>query len=137
AIVISSIPFSKTQDVASATASPDDPFDCTGRSQTVWFAYTPTRDMRLEANTFGSNYDSVLSVYTGARGALSVVTCDDDANGTLQSRVRFDAIAGTTYYFMAAAFYPQSPANLVFNLLEGPPPVTLNPSVAQFGLVNA
>jgi VCBS repeat-containing protein len=136
ATVIPSLPFTKTQEVGSATESPDDPYTCTSRSQTVWYAFTPTASMRLEANTFGSNYDSVLAVFTGSRGALTQIACDDDANGTLQSRVRFDAVAGTTYYFMAASLYPMSSPTLVFNLLQGPPPLTLVPSVTQFGTVN-
>jgi hypothetical protein len=135
ATVISSIPFTKSQDVSSATAASDDPYSCSGSSQSVWYAFTPSTNMRLEANTFGSNYDTTLSVYTGSRGALTQVACNDDANGTLQSRVRFDASAGTTYYFMAAALYQMSPANLVFNLLQGPPPLTIAPSVTQFGSV--
>ena len=137
AIVIPSIPFSKSQDVTNATMALDDPYSCSYPSQTVWYAYTPNTNIRLEANTFGSNYDTVLSVYTGSRGALTEVACNDDANGTLQSRVRFDATAGTTYYFMVGSFYPgASPADLVFNLLEGPPPLTIAPSVTKFGSVS-
>jgi hypothetical protein len=136
ATVISSIPFSATEDVTNATVAADDPFGCYGRSQTVWYAFTPTTNTRLEANTFGGNYDTTLSAYTGSRGALTQIICNDDSNGTLQSRVRFDAVAGTTYYFMVASFYPVSPADLVFNLLQGPPPLTIAPSVTQFGSVD-
>jgi hypothetical protein len=136
ATVVPSIPFSKSQDVSNTTTAPDDPYSCYGRSQTVWYAFTPNTNIRLEANTFGSNYDTTLSVYTGSRGALTQAGCNDDSNGTLQSRVRFDAVAGTTYYFMVASFYPVSPANLVFNLLQGPPPLTIAPSVTQFGSVD-
>jgi len=137
ATVVTSIPFSVTQDVTNATVAPDDPF-CFGRTQTVWFAFTPTATIRLEANTFGSNYDTTLSVYTGTRGALTQIACNDDSNNTLQSRVRFDAVAGTTYFFMVStvSFFPVSPANLVFNLLQAPPPFSIAPSVTQFGSVD-
>jgi hypothetical protein len=133
---IRTFPYSISYDVTNATTAPDDPF-CYGANQTLWFAYTPTTNIRLEANTFGSSYDTTLSVYTGARGALTQIACNDDSNGTVQSRVRFDAIAGTTYYFMVSSLYPVSPADLTFNLLQAPPAFTFSPTVAQFGSVKA
>lgn len=134
--VIPSMPFTVSENVTNATAAPDDPF-CVGRTQTVWFAFTPTQNIRIEANTFGSNYDTTLSVYTGTRGSLTQLACNDDSL-SLQSRVRFDAVAGTTYYFMVSSFsfFPVSPANLVFNLLLAPPPLSITPSVTQFGTVD-
>lgn len=138
ATVIPSMPFTTSQDVTNATTAPDDPF-CVGRTQTVWFDFTPTQNLRIEANTFGSNYDTTLSVYTGPRGALTQIGCSDDANGTVQSRVRFDAVAGTTYHFMVSSFsfFPVSGANLVFNLVPAPPPLAIAPSITQFGSVNS
>ena len=135
ATIVPSIPFALSEDATNATVAPDDPF-CFGRNQTVWFAYTPVSDIRLEANTFGSNYDTTLSVYTGTRGALNQLACNDDSNGTVQSRVRFDAVAGTTYYFMVSSLFPVSAAHLTFNLLEAPPPFSFVPSVSQFGSVS-
>lgn len=135
ATVVPSIPFSTSENATNATVAQDDPF-CVERNQTVWYAFRPTRNIRLEANTFGSNYDTTLSVYTGSRGALTQVACNDDSNGTLQSRVRFDATAGTTYYFMASSFSPVDPANLTFNLLQAPPPLNIVPTVTQFGSVD-
>jgi hypothetical protein len=81
-------------------------------------------------------YDTTLSVYSGTRGALTQIACNDDSNNTLQSRVRFDAVAGTTYFFAVSSLFPVSPANLVFNLLQGPPPLSIAPSVTQFGSVD-
>ena len=136
-VVFSSIPSTYSEDATYATPAPDDPW-CYGNAQSVWFAYTPQTNIRLEANTFGSGDDTTLSVYTGSRGAFTQIACNDDAGGTLQSRVRFDATAGTTYYFMVAA--PNLPlltsANLVFNLLQAPPPFTFTPSLDQFGTVS-
>ena len=132
--VVPSVPFTVSEDTSNATGAPDDPF-CAGGSQTVWFAFTPTVDMRIEANTFGSSYDTALSVYVGQRGALTQIACNDDAAFTAQSRVRFDAVAGTTYYFMAASRFPVSPANLVFNVLQAPAALSINPTVSQFASV--
>lgn len=135
ATVVPSVPFTTSQDISNATVAFDDPF-CVSRNQTVWFAFTPTQNMRLEANTLGSSYDTTLGVYTGTRGALSQIGCDDDSNGTLQSAVRFDAVAGVTYYFEVSSFSPVSPANLVFNLVTAPPPLVITPSVIKFGTID-
>lgn len=134
--VMPSVPYTVSEDATNATVAPDDPYTCYGRNQTVWFAYTPQSNIRLEANTFGSNYDTTLAVFTGTRGALNQIGCNDDAGGTVNSRVRFDAVAGTTYYIMVSSLYPVSSANLVFNLLEAPPPFSFAPSISQFGSVN-
>lgn len=133
ATVISSIPFTTTEDATNATVAFDDPF-CVSRNQTVWFAFTPVQNMRLEANTVGSSYDTTLGVYTGSRGALNQIGCNDDSNGTLQSSVRFDAIAGTTYYFEVSSF-ANTAAGLVFNLIPAPVPLAITPSVTQFGSI--
>ncbi|MGZ8993087.1 MAG: hypothetical protein ACXW16_03640 [Burkholderiaceae bacterium] len=125
------------QNVTNATTAPDDPW-CFGSAQSVWYAFTPLTNMRLEANTIGSGYDTALSVYTGSRGALGQIACSDDVGNIQQSRVRFAATAGTTYYFMASSrFSPAAPANLVFNLQPAPPPFSFNPTIAQFGSVVA
>lgn len=133
--VVPTVPYVLSQDATDATTAADDPY-CYGNAQSVWFTFTPMSDMRLEANTFGSGYDTTLSVYTGARGALSQPGCNDDAAGTTQSRVRFDAVAGTTYHVMASSLYAPAPlASLVFTLQAAPPAFAFNPSVAPFATV--
>jgi hypothetical protein len=136
ATAVPALPFSTTQDVGGATTAPDDPFpNCfPSRNQTVWFAFTPTQNMRLEANTFGSNYGTVLSVYTGTRGSLTPVACNFEFFPGI--RVRFDAAAGTTYFVMVSSFFPVSSGNLVFNLLQAPPLLTISPGVNQFGSID-
>jgi len=127
AVVILELPFTDNLDTTEATWAEDDPGDCTSNGS-VWYAFTPGTNMRIEANTYGSDYDTVLSVYTGSRGALSIVpgACNDDFDG-LQSRVRFDAIGGTTYYFLigfCCGTGGNGGGNLVFSVqeLEVPPP---------------
>jgi hypothetical protein len=132
ATVVSSIPFAATQSTVTATVAADDPFVfCGGRSATVWFSFTPTTNMRIEANTFGSDYGTIVSVFTGTRGALSQLTCG------FQS-VRFNALAGVTYFFMVSGtgFTSQGGGgNLVFNLLPGPAPLSIVPAVSEFASV--
>jgi PKD repeat protein len=97
---VGALPFSDTVDTTDATAAFDDPTDCTNNGS-VWYKFNPSSDVLLQADTFGSNYDTVLSVYTGSRGALTLNGCNDDFNG-LQSRVVFRATGGTTYYLLIA-----------------------------------
>ena len=100
ATVISSVPFSTTEDTTQATFDPTDPIGCSNNGS-VWFAFTPPSNMTIQADTVGSGYDTVLSAWTGTQGALSLVACNDDFSGVL-SRITFQATGGTTYYFMLA-----------------------------------
>jgi len=131
ATVIGAVPFSDNIDTSEATSAFDDPTTCTNNGS-VWYAFTPATNMTLEANTFGSNYDTVLSVYTGTRGSLIQVPggCNDDYSGG-QSRVVFSATSGTTYYFLLGACCGTGGSgggNLTFSLGEH----VLQPPVAGF-----
>jgi hypothetical protein len=118
ATVIQALPFTTTEDTSEATAAVDDPEpSCVGTSHTVWFAFTPTADVTLTANTFESDYDTTLSVWTGTRGSLAEVACNDDFE-SLQSKVRFDAPAGVTHFFMIGSFFDSPGGTLVFSVNE-------------------
>jgi hypothetical protein len=102
ATVINTVPFSVNEDASQATFDPSDPSSggCSNRGS-VWFAYTPTSEGTIDADTFGSSYDTVLSAWTGTQDALTLVACNDNFR-TVQSRIDFKATPGTTYYFMVA-----------------------------------
>src|ERR1041384_2678777 len=126
AVVIPSLPYAASENTPFATVAPDDPL-CGGRGTTVWFSFTPTTNLTIEANTFGSDYDTTLSAYTaGTLGLLSQVFCNDDASNTPQSQVRFSAGAGITYQFLAGSFAGGHGGNLVSQVNPGrpaPPPL--------------
>ena len=136
---VTAIPFTDAISTTDATTDPDDPFCVSDeRERTVWYEYTPAEDLRITANTAGSDYDTGLSLYTGAPGALSQLDCNDDAGGTLQSSVTFDAQAGTTYFFMVEAYPGTGGGNLVFNVLEAlppPPPLEIGLTIDPTGRV--
>jgi len=137
-IVIGSIPFTVTIDTTEATSAPGDPGYCFGPDlgpdpATVWFEYTATETGPLGATTFGSDYDTTLYIGTDdGAGGFEQLACGDDSR-TLQSAVRFDASAGTTYLFAVGAspFGGITGGSLTFNLDVGPPAqvvdVTLDP----------
>jgi hypothetical protein len=132
AVIIPSVPFTPPAlDTTAATTAADDPF-CAGNGHTVWYRFTPTQDQRVEINTFGSDYDTTLSVWTGSQGNLENVACNDDT-GSLQSRVRFDATAGETYFIMAGSFFENPGGTLVLSVVTAPPPLQLDVSIDRLG----
>ncbi len=121
ATVIAALPTTIVQDTTEATTAGDDPV-CSGDAATVWFAYTPAAEQLLAAHTFGSNFDTTLAVYTGERGSLTQIACNDDTS-SLQSAVSFTAQAGVTYFFRAAAYGSnRAGGELHFSLDEAAPP---------------
>jgi hypothetical protein len=135
ATLITELPFTDSTDTSEATRAGDDPL-CVGEGSTVWYAFTPNQDMSITADTFGSDYDTILSVYTGWRGNLFPIACNDDT-ASLQSRVAFDAMANETYYIMVGAFGDMPGGNLVFNVYVSPPPLEFDLSIDPVGLVKA
>jgi len=124
AAAIAALPFSNVQETVGATVATDDPLlGCvTARKYgTVWYRYTPVSDTILDVNTLGSSYDTVLAVWTGEGGALQPVACNDDAGpGQTGARVRFSAMAGTTYTIEVAG-YTQGGGTLRLAVAESVP----------------
>ena len=130
AVMILSLPFSEAIDTAAATTASSDPF-CVGQGPTVWYAFTPASNMHLEANTFGSNYDTTLSAYAMDANGLRALACNDDTFG-LQSRIRLAVEAGRTYLLMVGAYASGPGGNLTISVdvtAPPPPPLTLDLTV--------
>jgi len=98
----------------------------------VWFTFTPATSRVVEINTCGSDFDTVVQVYTGACGSLSTVAngCNDDTgvcgNGR-QSQVAFSASAGTVYYIFVGG-YNNAYGNLSLTANDVPIAITQQPS---------
>lgn len=103
---IPSLSFGETSDTRQANMAFDDPF-CFSQGSTVWYSFTSPVTVPVEANTFGSNYTTTLSVYTGSRGNLFPVVGCTFGNGP----IGFTAQAGVTYYIMIGS---DSAGDLVF-----------------------
>ncbi|OLT59151.1 calcium-binding protein [Moorena bouillonii] len=70
----------------------------------AWWSWTAPGDGTVTIDTFGSNYDTSLAVYTGsALNSLTEIASDDDTFG-LQSEVVFTVSAGTTYQIAVDGF---------------------------------
>lgn len=77
----------------------------TGAEASVWYTWTPTQSGPAQITVNQHGFDSEVGVFTGASvTGLTTVAFNDDANGTLQSEVKFTAVAGTTYRIRVDGF---------------------------------
>ena len=80
-----------------------EPGEPTAGANSVWWAWTPTQSQSVVFTTFGSTFDTVLSVYTNsALMNLALVISNNDAfafggHADPSSRIRLDAVANTAY----------------------------------------
>ncbi|MBI5567855.1 MAG: hypothetical protein HY870_23360, partial [Chloroflexi bacterium] len=125
AFVISSTPYTYTQNTATGTTAADDPTFPTScgtgggsrHSHSVWYAFTAPGDGELHVDTSGSGYDTVMAVWTGSRGALTAAGCDDDVNWPSDptSAVDISVNAGTTYYVEVVSYNNGAGGSLTFH----------------------
>jgi hypothetical protein len=100
---VTSIPYQDQADTRQATSSAGDPASCSGGQDTnsVWYGMTAAVDTVYGIDTVGSDYDTVVSVYTGGCDSLTRIACSDDFGGAIspanRSVLTFTAQAGTPY----------------------------------------
>ncbi|HZM77183.1 MAG TPA: hypothetical protein VFC19_15735 [Candidatus Limnocylindrales bacterium] len=82
-----------------ATAEAGEPAHAgSAAAHSLWWQITPPVTATITLSTAGSDFDTVLAVYTGTGvGALTPVAADDNAAGGGASRVSFRGTGGTTY----------------------------------------
>lgn len=127
--IIGSVPSTQNQRIDGASTAADDPIlPCISRQgyRSVWFSYTPETAGNLTVSTLGSDFDTVLAIWTGARGMLTNVGCDDDSAGNLNSAVTVTASAGTTYFLESVSYSDVSAGNLQLNVALQPSCYTLS-----------
>lgn len=102
---------------------------------TVWFDWVAPSNAFTTISTAGSNYDTVLCVYTGsAVNALSLVGSNDDDGLEITSAVSFTPTAGQSYKIQVYGSWADSTGegNLVLNY----PSPSAPPAVANDFFVN-
>ena len=73
-------------------------------SASIWWEWIAPVGGVLSVDTFGSGYDTTLSVLLGSSpGDMEVLDSNDDTSG-LQSRVEFSAVAGESYMIRVAGY---------------------------------
>lgn len=100
--VITDLPDTRDQSTANATLEAGEPEPCSTIGASVWFRVTATRDGVIVADTFGSDFDTVLAAYP--LGDDVSVACNDDS-GSLQSEIQFGVLMGQTYEFQVAGYH--------------------------------
>ena len=66
--------------------------------KSVWWTWTAPFSGRASVRTAGSNFDTLLAVYTGsAVNGLATINSNDNDGTNLTSRVTFDCVAGIPY----------------------------------------
>ena len=98
--------------------------------KSVWYRWQAPGTGTVTITTAGSNFDTILGVYTGTSvSSLTLITSnDDDPNGGgLHSRVSFNSTSGTTYRIAVDGFNGAS-GNITLNWSLVAPP---NPPGAQ------
>jgi hypothetical protein len=92
-----------------------------GGGHSVWWTWTAPASGSVTFATAGSNFDTLLGVYTGTSvSALTQVAANDDANGVQTSAVTFNAVAGTAYQ-VAVDGYNGAVGNITLNVAPTPP----------------
>ena len=82
-------------DATKESGEPDHAGEVGGKS--VWYSWTPQEGGATTIDTQGSDFDTLLAVYSGdAVNSLSAVASNNDDSGA-QSTVSFIATAGNTY----------------------------------------
>ncbi|MEP4078015.1 choice-of-anchor D domain-containing protein [Haloferula sp.] len=83
-----------------ATKETGEPDHVSSGGSSVWYRWTAPYTGNATFDTVGSNFDTLLAVYTGdSVAALNPVGSNDNIDGVTnqQSRVSFTAVAGTVY----------------------------------------
>ena len=108
--VLGTVPVSATGsnvEASKETGEPDHGDNGGGRS--VWWRWTASSPAIVTVDTFGSNFDTTLGVYTGGQVEnLTTIAANDDAGDGLQSRISFVSQAGTTYYIAVDGYDGES-----------------------------
>jgi hypothetical protein len=105
---VGALPAYVVQAVATATPNAADPLpSCAFErgNDSVWYSYTADFTGLLDLSTFGSNYDTLLAVYTGATPSVATEAgCSDDFAGSLYSKLTLPVVSGQTYRFLISGF---------------------------------
>lgn len=99
-----------------ATKEPNEPsHNANVGGHSVWYCWTAPADGLEIFDTIGSDFDTLLAVYTGnSVDALTPVVSNDNANGNLTSQVHFNAASNTTYHIAVDGAFGAM-GNLVLN----------------------
>jgi predicted Zn-dependent protease with MMP-like domain len=115
---VTAIPFLDTEPATVATSAATDPEqacvpDGPSRNRaSLWYLFTAPSAGRFVVETAASDYDTVLSAYTGSCDDLHAIGCSDDVASTVQSRLDLDLAAGAVLLVEVTAYHEAAPGTL-------------------------
>ena len=116
-----------TGDNLGASSEPGEGGKATGDNESsVWWKYTEQVGGKLQSiDTLGSDFDTVLDVYTSStNGSMTLLRHCDDAGDDGHSRVAFPVTSGSSYYIRVFG-KDGAVGNLKLNLMSRAPATTL------------
>jgi hypothetical protein len=104
--------------------------------KSVWWTWTAPFSGSVQIDTIGSNFDTILGVYTGSSvSSLTTIASDDDSGGNLTSKVAFNAVSGTTYQ-IAVDGYNAASGNITLHVNLTTVTTPVNDSFANRTLIS-
>lgn len=86
-------------------------------TRSLWWVWTAPASGILTLDTHGSNFDTMLAIYTGSTlSSLSLLASNDDGGTGAQSRLETPVSAGTTYRIAVDGFEADT-GSIVLNLV--------------------
>lgn len=104
--VLDVYPMADWRQTFNATIEADEPM-CTSSGSTVWYQFASNESEVIVVSTTGSDFDTVVAIYTGDGADLSnleQLDCVDDRFGGLEAIVDFEAEADVVYFIQAGGF---------------------------------
>lgn len=107
---------------SNATYEEGEPYEVEeSAGRTLWWRWTAGNSGRYVFHTSGSNFDTILAIYTGSSvNNLALVDYNDEAMGASLSRVTFDAVAGQTYHIQVDGWGDSGFGRVVLSWLPFP-----------------
>lgn len=111
---IERIQYSDVAQTRGASRQEGEPTSCSPVGGTVWYRYSPPRDIRLTVDTSDTDYSAQVGVFEGTSlSNLKRITC---SIGTADVTAEFTGRAGRTYYIQIVATNTDGGGTLVFHL---------------------
>ena len=140
--------FADVRAVRAATAPGSDPVSSCQRSgggrASVWYRTRPATDGTLAMNARSSDFDTMITVFTGTAADLTEVACNDDGPDGATAELSMPVRAGVSYWVMVNAGSDRSVPYTLHVAADGPagaadgPVVTLDKVSSKFnGMVTA
>ncbi|MCG3149753.1 MAG: hypothetical protein PCFJNLEI_03218 [Verrucomicrobiae bacterium] len=134
AIEITSYPFAWTNNLTPTVYHNNHPSPAAGRGgiEEFFTIVYPTPGTVFTANTIGSSFNTLLSVWRGTCGGLEEVTSNNDASNTTQSAVSW-TVSDTNIYYIVAEGLQDKSGKLALQVTATPPPFGFTTALVDFG----